>query len=131
MQSKQPFITSIMMFYLFSGTENVINACVENGIQSLVYTSSMEVIGPNVKGDHFIRSGWNKTTIKLSSFYSKLFLLCAPRDPISNQSVFFTETTQMHFPFGDTQWLFDLHFCGVCPVAALFSSSLEAWKPYK
>ncbi|XP_053194498.1 3 beta-hydroxysteroid dehydrogenase type 7 [Scomber japonicus] len=38
-----------------TGTENVINACVENGIQSLVYTSSMEVIGPNVKGDHFIR----------------------------------------------------------------------------
>ncbi|XP_071391232.1 3 beta-hydroxysteroid dehydrogenase type 7-like [Centroberyx affinis] len=37
------------------GTENVINACVENSIQSLVYTSSMEVIGPNVKGDPFIR----------------------------------------------------------------------------
>ncbi|KAA8585440.1 3 beta-hydroxysteroid dehydrogenase type 7 [Etheostoma spectabile] len=38
-----------------TGTENVINACVECGIQCLVYTSSMEVIGPNVNGDHFIR----------------------------------------------------------------------------
>lgn len=37
------------------GTENVIKACVENGIQYLVYTSSMEVVGPNVKGDPFIR----------------------------------------------------------------------------
>ncbi|TKS92292.1 3 beta-hydroxysteroid dehydrogenase type 7 3 beta-hydroxysteroid dehydrogenase type VII [Collichthys lucidus] len=38
-----------------TGTENVINACVECGIQALVYTSSMEVIGPNIHGDHFIR----------------------------------------------------------------------------
>ncbi|XP_053475009.1 3 beta-hydroxysteroid dehydrogenase type 7 [Ictalurus furcatus] len=37
------------------GTENVINACKELGIQHLVYTSSMEVVGPNVKGDNFIR----------------------------------------------------------------------------
>ncbi|KAJ8253609.1 hypothetical protein COCON_G00202210 [Conger conger] len=37
------------------GTANVINACVENGIQYLVYTSSMEVIGPNIRGDPFIR----------------------------------------------------------------------------
>nr|XP_046270343.1 3 beta-hydroxysteroid dehydrogenase type 7 [Scatophagus argus] len=38
-----------------TGTENVIRACVECGIQTLVYTSSMEVIGPNIKGDPFIR----------------------------------------------------------------------------
>ncbi|XP_064170201.1 3 beta-hydroxysteroid dehydrogenase type 7-like isoform X1 [Anguilla rostrata] len=37
------------------GTVNVINACVENGVQYLVYTSSMEVVGPNVRGDPFIR----------------------------------------------------------------------------
>ncbi|KAA0705654.1 3 beta-hydroxysteroid dehydrogenase type 7 3 beta-hydroxysteroid dehydrogenase type VII [Triplophysa tibetana] len=37
------------------GTENVINACVEIGIQYLIYTSSMEVVGPNTKGDTFIR----------------------------------------------------------------------------
>ncbi|KAB5553565.1 hypothetical protein PHYPO_G00040080 [Pangasianodon hypophthalmus] len=37
------------------GTENVINACKELGIQHLLYTSSMEVIGPNVRGDAFIR----------------------------------------------------------------------------
>lgn len=43
------------MFSLFSGTENVIKACVECGIQSLVYTSSMEVIGPNINGDPFVR----------------------------------------------------------------------------
>ncbi|XP_070836865.1 3 beta-hydroxysteroid dehydrogenase type 7 [Chaetodon trifascialis] len=38
-----------------TGTENVINACVERGIQSLIYTSSMEVIGPNISGEHFVR----------------------------------------------------------------------------
>ncbi|XP_058493133.1 3 beta-hydroxysteroid dehydrogenase type 7 [Solea solea] len=38
-----------------TGTEHVIKACVECGIQNLVYTSSMEVIGPNVNRDHFIR----------------------------------------------------------------------------
>ena len=40
---------------LSSGTENVINACVECGIPALVYTSSMEVIGPNIGGDPFVR----------------------------------------------------------------------------
>ncbi|XP_038561869.1 3 beta-hydroxysteroid dehydrogenase type 7 [Micropterus salmoides] len=38
-----------------TGTKNVISACVECGIQCLVYTSSMEVIGPNMNRDHFIR----------------------------------------------------------------------------
>uniref|UniRef100_A0A667WRQ2 Hydroxy-delta-5-steroid dehydrogenase, 3 beta- and steroid delta-isomerase n=1 Tax=Myripristis murdjan TaxID=586833 RepID=A0A667WRQ2_9TELE len=37
------------------GTENVIKACVENDIQQLVYTSSMEVVGPNDRGDPFVR----------------------------------------------------------------------------
>uniref|UniRef100_A0A3P8RK46 Hydroxy-delta-5-steroid dehydrogenase, 3 beta- and steroid delta-isomerase n=1 Tax=Amphiprion percula TaxID=161767 RepID=A0A3P8RK46_AMPPE len=37
------------------GTENVIGACVECNIECLVYTSSMEVIGPNINGDHFRR----------------------------------------------------------------------------
>ncbi|XP_026871511.2 3 beta-hydroxysteroid dehydrogenase type 7 [Electrophorus electricus] len=37
------------------GTKNVLSACVELGIQHLIYTSSMEVVGPNVKGDTFIR----------------------------------------------------------------------------
>nr|XP_057904538.1 3 beta-hydroxysteroid dehydrogenase type 7 [Doryrhamphus excisus]XP_057904539.1 3 beta-hydroxysteroid dehydrogenase type 7 [Doryrhamphus excisus] len=37
------------------GTQNVINACVENSICSLVYTSSMEVIGPNMKREPFVR----------------------------------------------------------------------------
>ncbi|XP_022050927.1 3 beta-hydroxysteroid dehydrogenase type 7 [Acanthochromis polyacanthus] len=38
-----------------TGTENVIDACVECNIECLVYTSSMEVIGPNINGDHFRR----------------------------------------------------------------------------
>lgn len=38
-----------------TGTENVVKACVECGIQCLVYTSSMEAIGPNTDGDHFVR----------------------------------------------------------------------------
>ncbi|KAJ8245910.1 hypothetical protein GJAV_G00261600 [Gymnothorax javanicus] len=43
------------------GTVNVINACEATGIQYLVYTSSMEVVGPNVRGDPFIRG--NEETI--------------------------------------------------------------------
>ncbi|KAM5228309.1 3 beta-hydroxysteroid dehydrogenase type 7 [Ctenodactylus gundi] len=37
------------------GTQNVIKACVQTGTQFLVYTSSMEVVGPNVKGHPFYR----------------------------------------------------------------------------
>uniref|UniRef100_H2LA19 Hydroxy-delta-5-steroid dehydrogenase, 3 beta- and steroid delta-isomerase n=1 Tax=Oryzias latipes TaxID=8090 RepID=H2LA19_ORYLA len=38
-----------------TGTENVVKACVACGTQYLLYTSSMEVIGPNANGDHFKR----------------------------------------------------------------------------
>uniref|UniRef100_A0A8C0XIS7 3-beta hydroxysteroid dehydrogenase/isomerase domain-containing protein n=1 Tax=Castor canadensis TaxID=51338 RepID=A0A8C0XIS7_CASCN len=37
------------------GTQNVIEACVQAGTQFLVYTSSMEVVGPNIKGHPFYR----------------------------------------------------------------------------
>ncbi|XP_053119570.1 3 beta-hydroxysteroid dehydrogenase type 7 [Hemicordylus capensis] len=37
------------------GTQNVIEACVTEGTQYLVYTSSMEVVGPNTKGESFYR----------------------------------------------------------------------------
>ncbi|XP_061444038.1 3 beta-hydroxysteroid dehydrogenase type 7 isoform X2 [Rhineura floridana] len=37
------------------GTQNIIEACVTHGTQYLVYTSSMEVVGPNSKGDPFFR----------------------------------------------------------------------------
>ncbi|XP_044278483.1 3 beta-hydroxysteroid dehydrogenase type 7 [Varanus komodoensis] len=43
------------------GTQNVIEACVMQGTQYLVYTSSMEVVGPNTKGDPFFRG--NEDTI--------------------------------------------------------------------
>ncbi|KAM4698148.1 3 beta-hydroxysteroid dehydrogenase type 7 [Rhinophrynus dorsalis] len=38
-----------------TGTENVLRVCEEEGIQYLVYTSSMEVVGPNLHGDPFYR----------------------------------------------------------------------------
>lgn len=38
-----------------AGTENVLSACVECGVTSLVYTSSMHVVGPNDNKDHFVR----------------------------------------------------------------------------
>uniref|UniRef100_A0A8D0BKT2 Hydroxy-delta-5-steroid dehydrogenase, 3 beta- and steroid delta-isomerase 7 n=1 Tax=Salvator merianae TaxID=96440 RepID=A0A8D0BKT2_SALMN len=38
-----------------NGTRNVIEACVAHGTQFLIYTSSMEVVGPNSKGDPFYR----------------------------------------------------------------------------
>ena len=37
------------------GTRNVIEACVQTGTRFLVYTSSMEVVGPNIKGQPFYR----------------------------------------------------------------------------
>nr|XP_014434650.1 3 beta-hydroxysteroid dehydrogenase type 7 [Pelodiscus sinensis] len=37
------------------GTRNVIDACIEHRVQYLIYTSSMEVVGPNTKGDPFYR----------------------------------------------------------------------------
>uniref|UniRef100_A0A8C5QH22 Hydroxy-delta-5-steroid dehydrogenase, 3 beta- and steroid delta-isomerase 7 n=1 Tax=Leptobrachium leishanense TaxID=445787 RepID=A0A8C5QH22_9ANUR len=37
------------------GTENVLQVCEEEGIQYLIYTSSMEVVGPNLYGDPFYR----------------------------------------------------------------------------
>lgn len=38
-----------------AGTENVLGACVECGVPSLIYTSSMHVVGPNDNKDHFVR----------------------------------------------------------------------------
>ncbi|XP_053326539.1 3 beta-hydroxysteroid dehydrogenase type 7 [Spea bombifrons] len=38
-----------------TGTENVLRACEEEGVRFLVYTSSMEVVGPNLYGDPFYR----------------------------------------------------------------------------
>ena len=38
-----------------SGTQNVIEACVQTGTRFLIYTSSMEVVGPNIKGQPFYR----------------------------------------------------------------------------
>ncbi|XP_063157498.1 3 beta-hydroxysteroid dehydrogenase type 7 isoform X2 [Candoia aspera] len=37
------------------GTKNVIEACITQGTQYLIYTSSMEVVGPNIKGHPFYR----------------------------------------------------------------------------
>ncbi|XP_072127597.1 3 beta-hydroxysteroid dehydrogenase type 7-like isoform X1 [Mobula birostris] len=39
----------------YQGTQNVLAVCKELGIRYLLYTSSMEVVGPNIKGKHFIR----------------------------------------------------------------------------
>ncbi|XP_069782973.1 3 beta-hydroxysteroid dehydrogenase type 7 isoform X2 [Narcine bancroftii] len=40
---------------LSTGTVNVLNACKELGIRYLLYTSSMEVVGPNKMRDPFLR----------------------------------------------------------------------------
>lgn len=48
-------IFSLDTYPVSPGTQNVIEACVQTGTQFLVYTSSMEVVGPNVKGHPFYR----------------------------------------------------------------------------
>lgn len=47
--------TQLALTLSFTGTQNVIDACVQTGTRFLVYTSSMEVVGPNVKGHPFYR----------------------------------------------------------------------------
>ncbi|XP_065715586.1 3 beta-hydroxysteroid dehydrogenase type 7 isoform X2 [Patagioenas fasciata] len=37
------------------GTKNVIRGCRAGGVPVLIYTSSMEVVGPNTRGDPFLR----------------------------------------------------------------------------
>ncbi|XP_068033955.1 3 beta-hydroxysteroid dehydrogenase type 7-like [Anomalospiza imberbis] len=37
------------------GTKNVIRGCRAAGVPVLIYTSSMEVVGPNTRGDPFVR----------------------------------------------------------------------------
>ncbi|XP_078064663.1 3 beta-hydroxysteroid dehydrogenase type 7-like [Mustelus asterias] len=37
------------------GTHHVIEACIANGVRRCVYTSSMEVVGPNTRQEPFIR----------------------------------------------------------------------------
>lgn len=37
------------------GTRNVIAGCRARGVRCLIYTSSMEVVGPNTRGDPFLR----------------------------------------------------------------------------
>ncbi|XP_050162148.1 3 beta-hydroxysteroid dehydrogenase type 7 isoform X1 [Myiozetetes cayanensis] len=37
------------------GTKNVIWGCQDRGVPVLIYTSSMEVVGPNTRGDPFVR----------------------------------------------------------------------------
>lgn len=37
------------------GTKNVIRGCQACGVKVLIYTSSMEVVGPNTRGDPFVR----------------------------------------------------------------------------
>uniref|UniRef100_A0A3P9AVX0 Hydroxy-delta-5-steroid dehydrogenase, 3 beta- and steroid delta-isomerase n=1 Tax=Maylandia zebra TaxID=106582 RepID=A0A3P9AVX0_9CICH len=52
--------------------KNVIKACVECGIECLLYTSSMEVVGPNINGDHFKRGNEDTPyTVKHSMAYPK------------------------------------------------------------
>ncbi|XP_005921878.1 3 beta-hydroxysteroid dehydrogenase type 7 [Haplochromis burtoni] len=64
----EPLIYSVNV----TGTKNVIKACVECGIECLLYTSSMEVIGPNINGDHFKRGNEDTPyTVKHSMAYPK------------------------------------------------------------
>lgn len=78
------------MLSFFSGTENVINACVECGIQCLVYTSSMEVVGPNINGDHFIR--WKLNNIIVNPCGSPGIFLHDPTLLCKNSNNFILST---------------------------------------
>uniref|UniRef100_A0A3P9AYB5 Hydroxy-delta-5-steroid dehydrogenase, 3 beta- and steroid delta-isomerase n=1 Tax=Maylandia zebra TaxID=106582 RepID=A0A3P9AYB5_9CICH len=63
---------SYSLLYQHKRTKNVIKACVECGIECLLYTSSMEVVGPNINGDHFKRGNEDTPyTVKHSMAYPK------------------------------------------------------------
>lgn len=57
----------------------MITACVECGIQSLVYTSSMEVIGPNMNREPFVR--WSSKNVTLFTCFWTLSKHPSPSGP--------------------------------------------------
>ncbi|AYP74250.1 hydroxysteroid dehydrogenase-like protein [Fowlpox virus] len=42
-----------------NGTKNVIDSCIINGVRALIYTSSVEVTGPNYRGDPMVDGNEN------------------------------------------------------------------------
>ncbi|CAC21371.1 133L protein [Yaba-like disease virus] len=54
----------------FKGTKNVIDACITNEIEFLVFTSCMSVIGPNKTGDVFIGNEYNSYYTSFNNAYS-------------------------------------------------------------
>ncbi|AOP31644.1 3 beta-hydroxysteroid dehydrogenase/delta 5-_4 isomerase [Skunkpox virus] len=65
------YTDSEIMNVNYYGTQTVLAACVDLGIKYLIYTSSMEVIGPNKKGDPFIGNEYTPYDISPGHVYAK------------------------------------------------------------
>ncbi|AST09357.1 hydroxysteroid dehydrogenase [Murmansk poxvirus] len=55
----------------YRGTETVLAVCINLGIRYLIYTSSMEVVGPNTHGDAFFGDEHTRYNISHGHIYAK------------------------------------------------------------
>ncbi|AEN03738.1 hydroxysteroid dehydrogenase [Yokapox virus] len=55
----------------YYGTETILSICVHLGIQYLIYTSGMEVVGPNIYGDQFVGDECTQYNITHRGVYAK------------------------------------------------------------
>lgn len=90
----------------------MISACVECGIQSLVYTSSMEVIGPNMNRDPFVR--WSLKNVTLFPCFWTLLKHPSPSCP------HWPDEVRLYTPI--LEKLFQLRCCGHYLVSVLLCS---------
>uniref|UniRef100_A0A452HJC2 3-beta hydroxysteroid dehydrogenase/isomerase domain-containing protein n=1 Tax=Gopherus agassizii TaxID=38772 RepID=A0A452HJC2_9SAUR len=95
------------------GTKNVIDACIEHGTQYLIYTSSMEVVGPNIKGDPFYRGNedsaydaQHEQPYPLSKAQAERMVIEANGTPVSSPLQANAQTIELSLPpTGNVAWM--------------------------
>ncbi|KAM6988699.1 LOW QUALITY PROTEIN: 3 beta-hydroxysteroid dehydrogenase type 7-like [Passerculus sandwichensis] len=99
------------------GTKNVIRACQAAGVPVLIFTSSMEVVGPNTRGDPFVRGDEetpyptrHSEPYPLSKAQAERLLLEANGKPISGGGRLVTLSLRPTGIFGERHPLLELFY---------------------
>ncbi|XP_074390347.1 uncharacterized protein LOC141727960, partial [Zonotrichia albicollis] len=99
------------------GTKNVIRACQASGVPVLIFTSSMEVVGPNTRGDPFVRGdeespypSRHSEPYPLSKAPAERLLLEANGKPISGGGRLVTLSLRPTGIFGERHPLLELFY---------------------
>ncbi|XP_064593522.1 3 beta-hydroxysteroid dehydrogenase type 7 [Zonotrichia leucophrys gambelii] len=99
------------------GTKNVIRACQASGVPVLIFTSSMEVVGPNTRGDPFVRGDEespyptrHSEPYPLSKAQAERLLLEANGKPISGGGRLVTLSLRPTGIFGERHPLLELFY---------------------